>query len=152
MFLHSHENTVINCTCCSVMQAQAGSSLYQKQMSRLVTLPADLHQGPLLQKNLTVQKKKEREKMVKSNKAPLTAPLILTSIVHLQPSGSVILGSLVGYSHLTDCVKGHQQTAVEGRQGGLAEKERLRQKTMLLSVIPCQDEAGPVSHEHCTLC
>lgn len=32
---------------------QKGSNSYQKQMARLSTLPADLHQGALLHKNLT---------------------------------------------------------------------------------------------------
>lgn len=37
------------------------SSIYQKQMAGLATLPADLHQGALFHKNLTVKTKEIHE-------------------------------------------------------------------------------------------
>lgn len=39
-------------TCLLAFTLQIGSSIYQKQMAGLSTLPADLHQGALLHKDL----------------------------------------------------------------------------------------------------
>lgn len=101
----------------------------------------------------TWQFRKEKKNMVKSNQAPLAAPLILTNAVHLQPSGRVILGQAGRVFPARWLCKRPTTRGGGGQTGWVGQKRKTQtENNALIRVIPCQDELGPVGCEHCTLC
>lgn len=77
------------------LKLQTGSSIYQKQMSRLMTLPADLHQGALLHKDLN-RKTQDQTEHFTSHPTMTQRPSAVINVVLNQ----------AGDSQLNDCSKG----------------------------------------------
>lgn len=102
-------------------------------MAGLSILPADLHQGALLHKDLI----KNTHKLHKS-----------WHIAGNCNNNVVFKSRPAGDSQLNDCVKGKTGWCMADREGW----QSINRNNAVIRVIPCQAAVDPVGHEHCIQC